>query len=334
MTTFKKLPTKSNRSQLNTKALAQRAPFWTVQLLNSCYYFHRCSKTPYRAYPQPRQSWFLFAIHLISDFGLDGPIRKDGRMALYMFLTSSPPLRLKKRIGASNLTEENVMKSETLIPFAFNDSPITVVMHNNEPWFIANEICQALDYKNVSQAVADHLDEDERMTVAKCDSQLFGEIMTLSKRYSHSGRRGGAQFLTLISESGMYSLVLRSHKPEAKKFSKWVTREVLPSIRKTGSYSVASSQQQPEFSRMNLEALCNNMLFLAGWWHQYGPAVRKFNKQIAASLHDHFNDGAFVAAGFINKFKLDVASRKYAMNYPFHEDSHTKHLYYLTHSRV
>lgn len=95
---------------------------------------------------------------------------------------------------------------------------VRVMQRDNEPWFVATDVCAALDYKNTSDAIATHLDADER--------------------YSQSLERGGS--LVLISESGLYALVLRSRKPEARKFAKWVTSEVLPSIRKTGGY------QRPE----------------------------------------------------------------------------------------
>ena len=63
--------------------------------------------------------------------------------------------------------------------------------------------------------------------------------MTVSLADSHSGQRGGAQNMTIINESGLYKVILRSDKPEAKKFTRWVTHEVLPAIRKTGQYRVS-----------------------------------------------------------------------------------------------
>lgn len=74
--------------------------------------------------------------------------------------------------------------------------------------------------------VAERLDEDEKMT------------LTLS--YGHSGQRGGAQKAIIINESGIYMVIFRSDKPEAKAFKRWVTHEVLPSIRRTGRYEVGS----------------------------------------------------------------------------------------------
>lgn len=105
-----------------------------------------------------------------------------------------------------------------LIPFEFDGNSVRVVTDDKgEPWFVAADVCSALDVKNVSQAVA-RLDDDER--------SMF-----------NIGRQGD---VSIINESGLYSLILGSRKPEAKKFKKWVTSEVLPSIRKTGSYSIAS----------------------------------------------------------------------------------------------
>lgn len=109
-----------------------------------------------------------------------------------------------------------------ITPFNFGSNIVRVVSRNNDPWFIANDVCKALGYSNTSKAIADHLDDDER--------------------YNESLDRGGS--LLLISESGLYALILRSRKPEARKFAKWVTSEVLPTIRKTGSYQSNTQSQR------------------------------------------------------------------------------------------
>lgn len=89
------------------------------------------------------------------------------------------------------------------------------------PWFVLADVCRCLDIKNPSDA-ASRLDADEKMTLALTEGQ--------------SGVRGGPRSMTIINESGLYSVTLRSDKAEAKRFKKWVTSEVLPSIRKTGAY--------------------------------------------------------------------------------------------------
>lgn len=112
-----------------------------------------------------------------------------------------------------------------ITPFNFGTHAVRVITRNNQPWFVANDVCQALGYTNPRKAVGDHLDDDE-------------------KGVTSSDTLGGKQQLTIISESGLYALVLRSRKPEARKFAKWVTSEVLPSIRQTGSYHA-----QPQATR-------------------------------------------------------------------------------------
>ena len=102
---------------------------------------------------------------------------------------------------------------------------VRVIMRCAEPWFVAKDACDCLTLTDTNKA-CQNLDEDEKQVVTRdFDSELFSE----SK----------AQAITLVSESGLYTLIMRSNKPEAKVFRKWVTSEVLPSIRKTGSYSVA-----------------------------------------------------------------------------------------------
>jgi prophage antirepressor-like protein len=101
---------------------------------------------------------------------------------------------------------------------------VRVVMRNNEPWFVAKDICESLGLTDVSASCA-RLDDDEKVVVSRPElSELFSES-------------SNTPTMTLISESGFYTLVMRSNKPEAKEFRKWVTSEVLPSIRKSGVYA-------------------------------------------------------------------------------------------------
>lgn len=106
--------------------------------------------------------------------------------------------------------------------FQFDTWQVRVLNRDGDPWFVLKDVCEALGIANPSM-VADRLEEDEKMT--------------LSLAEGHSGQRGGAQSVRIISESGLYSVILRSDKPEAKAFRKWITSEVLPSIRKHGVYA-------------------------------------------------------------------------------------------------
>lgn len=96
-----------------------------------------------------------------------------------------------------------------------------IIDRAGEPWFVLADVCRALEIKNPSDA-AGRLDADEKMTLALTEGQ--------------TGVRGGPRVMTIINESGLFSIILRSDKPGAKRFKKWVTSEVLPTIRKTGSY--------------------------------------------------------------------------------------------------
>jgi prophage antirepressor-like protein len=112
-----------------------------------------------------------------------------------------------------------------LSTFTYGVKPVRVIDRDGQPWWVLKDVCDVLELSN-ARAVADRLDDDE---VRKFDL------------------RGQAGEVNIISESGLYSVILRSDKPEARKFRKWVTSEVLPSIRKTGGYirADAPSAQLP-----------------------------------------------------------------------------------------
>ena len=99
------------------------------------------------------------------------------------------------------------------------------IKRDDELWFVANDVCRVLGYANPRDALAKHVDDDEK-GVAKCDTL------------------GGVQTLAIINESGLYSLIFGSTLPAAKKFKRWVTHEVLPSIRKYGYYSVKPPEEE------------------------------------------------------------------------------------------
>lgn len=113
----------------------------------------------------------------------------------------------------------------SLSVFDFNRSPVRVVLRNGEPWFVAKDLCRILDIRNVSDALS-RLDDDEKNTIVLTD-----------------GTPGNPN-AAVVSESGMYALVLGSRKAEAKAFRKWVTANVLPEIRRTGSYDGGKDQAE------------------------------------------------------------------------------------------
>lgn len=96
---------------------------------------------------------------------------------------------------------------------------VRIVTINGEPWLVGKDVALVLGYTNPRKALSDHVDNEDK-GVTKCDTL------------------GGTQEMTIINESGLYSLVLSSKLPGARKFRRWVTSEVLPSIRRTGGYSL------------------------------------------------------------------------------------------------
>lgn len=113
---------------------------------------------------------------------------------------------------------------------AFNSlefGQIRTINIEGEPWFVGKDIAAALGYKNISDALIKHVDIEDK-GVAKCDTL------------------GGNQEMTVINESGMYSLVLSSRLDSAKKFKRWVTNDILPSIRKHGMYATDELINNPD----------------------------------------------------------------------------------------
>ena len=105
-----------------------------------------------------------------------------------------------------------------IIPFEFESHALRVNLDAaGQPWFVAADVCAALDLPETHKAIA-RLDDDE-------------------KGRNSIPTPGGQQEMSVVNESGLYNLVLGSRKPEAKRFKRWITHEVLPSIRKTGAYA-------------------------------------------------------------------------------------------------
>lgn len=103
--------------------------------------------------------------------------------------------------------------------FNFEDNEVRTQTINGEPWFVGKDVADILGYSNPAKAIRDHVDDEDK-----------GQNDTFTP--------GGMQIMTIVNESGLYSLVFKSQLPSAKRFKRWVTSEVLPTIRKTGSYQI------------------------------------------------------------------------------------------------
>ncbi len=109
------------------------------------------------------------------------------------------------------------MNTAQVIPFRFETREVRTLLIDDQIWFVASDVCRILAFGNSRQALSSHVDNEEKGV----------QVMDTP---------GGEQKLTVVNESGLYSLIFGSRKPEAKRFKKWVTAEVLPAIRKYGRY--------------------------------------------------------------------------------------------------
>lgn len=120
--------------------------------------------------------------------------------------------------------------------FNFESHEVRSLLLNNEPWFVGKDVAEALGYSKARNAIATHIDSED-----KKDAPIQGTL-------------GGVQEMTVINESGLYSLVLSSKLPSAKKFKRWVTSEVLPALRKTGQYQVKELSGSELMAKALIEA--------------------------------------------------------------------------------
>lgn len=133
----------------------------------------------------------------------------------------------------------------------FEEKPVRIIMIEEKPWFVAADVFDILGLSKGTNAHFSALDDEE-------------------KGSSTITTPGGPQKMNIVNESGLYGLTFRSRKPEAKKFRKWVTSEVLPSIRRTGAYlnpSMTSEQLQAAFDKISEMAAMNKQLEIErdGW---------------------------------------------------------------------
>lgn len=143
-----------------------------------------------------------------------------------------------------------------MTPFAFEDQLVRTVMIEDEPWFVAKDVCGVLGITKYRDALA-RLEDDERGSVL---------VDTL----------GGQQELSAINESGVYALVFRSRKPQAKLFRKWVTSEVLPALRRTGRYAMPGARPDPQArSHMSEQRKGNAIRMVEATRRLYGDAAAR-----------------------------------------------------------
>lgn len=119
--------------------------------------------------------------------------------------------------------------------FSFENHEVRSLLINSEPWFVGKDVADVLGYADTNQAIRKHVDNEDRLT----------------RRFDGTGQ---SRDMTIINESGLYSLVLSSKLPSAKKFKRWVTSEVLPALRKSGQYQVKELSGQELMAKALIEA--------------------------------------------------------------------------------
>ena len=188
--------------------------------------------------------------------------------------------------------------SNSLQLFQNTDWKIRVVMRDGEPWFVAKDVCTCLD---LDTSALRRLDDDEHETLNKSDFALNAE--------------SGNGLFSVVSESGLYNLTLGSRKPEAKQFKRWVTHDVIPSIRKTGSYSVQNHTQP-----VMLPNFCNPAEAARAWADLYEKNQAAEKRAITAEAelsyekeaHEKDNEDFRNGLDILNAQKAQIGSKREA----------------------
>lgn len=165
---------------------------------------------------------------------------------------------------------------------------VRAMLVNEEPYFVGNDVANALGYQNTRAAIAQHVDEDDRSGVVIHDGSQNREMVA-------------------INESGVYSLVFGSKLPQAKAFKRWVTSEVLPTIRKTGGYIATQENDTPEMIMARAILVANQTIT------NQKQQLEQANKQVAvlapkAALMDRVID---------SDQKIDIGQAAKILQLPF-----------------
>lgn len=146
--------------------------------------------------------------------------------------------------------------SNQLMNFDYRQQPVRMITMGGEPWFVAKDVCAILEHSNSSQALRQHVDDEDKRRLRRSEGITSGDPLFSDPRVGE---------FAIVNESGMYALVFGSTLPEAKAFKRWVTHDVLPSIRKTGRYEDGTTAA---YNQGHVEAA-------RAWFHSGGNA-RKY----------------------------------------------------------
>lgn len=135
---------------------------------------------------------------------------------------------------------------------------VRTLLIEDEPWAVGKDVAKALGYSNTKDALAKHVDPEDRQVIQRSQITTFA-----------IPPRG----MSFINESGMYSLILSSKLPDAKKFKRWVTSEILPTLRRTGRYTMQGAEQQPEERPLTADDYLTAARILSGCRNERLPYV-------------------------------------------------------------
>lgn len=174
------------------------------------------------------------------------------------------------------------MKKDILTIFSNDEfGKVRTIIIDHEPWFVAVDVANALGFTNSRKAIADHVDDEDK-GVTKC--------YTL----------GGEQKMTIINESGMYALIFGSHLPKAKAFKRWVTSEVLPTLRKKGYYAIRKRKDDewnPKFEKLTKD-------FIKYWICE---TIDYYDHIVGVTRHSHLSGYALDELYHAHADRLDRA---------------------------
>ena len=216
------------------------------------------------------------------------------------------------------------LSNNTVQPFKllnYSDKDVRIVLKEQNPWFVASDICSILELKNITKAILT-LDEDEK------------DDITISNTINRK------QKTKFISESGLYALIFKSRKEEAKKFRKWVTSEVLPSIRKTGQYKLETTfQAKIDSLQQTIETVVNEKLALQSTYSHLAELhnklrmkrnYHKFKKgNCVYIVTDRWREKDYLKIGYTNN--INARLRTYRTSMP---DCKINFLVYLTEHKL
>lgn len=188
--------------------------------------------------------------------------------------------------------------------FQFEGFQIRVIMIDGEPWFVVKDACEVLEIGNPSDAVR-RLDDDEVDSIEVIDSL------------------GRTQLTNIVNEPGLYSLILGSRKPISKRFKRWVTHDVIPSIRKTGSYSVQPvAPQIPSFTKIELLEMAlaaeKKLLVVTVENETMKPKAKVYDQFISGENAQLLSHVAKVLGINQKCFFEELRSRKILLSGPYH----------------